>query len=127
MSTSGQPTQSARASARRSAGARPDAADLRPRPGRSDARDAGPTDDQRAGIEEGKIFTARSSEGERAVPDALPHRYRLTAYERFVDRDVARLQKRGVGRDSIALAEHDQIVLHELSSRDPNAFAAADH
>ena len=92
-----------------------DAPDLAARAGGGDARRAVAIDQQRAGKQPG-----------RAVGQFVD-RQRLAGQQRFVHLHIGPGQQTGIGRDPVALRQHQQVAAHHLGARNALHHPIAHH
>ncbi len=87
--------------------------------------------DQGPRIDVGQIVAAgpraRDLLGRRAIAGQLADRHRFAREQRLVGLQVAAREKDGVGRHTVALGDEHDVAAHDLSPRDAQLLAPADH
>ena len=98
------------------------------RAGREDARHALALHDERAGEHERRLLASRRAHALHGFRRGeLAYRHRFAGEERLVHRKIRRAANHRVGRDAIALGEHEKVADHDLAPGDAPLLAVADH
>jgi len=106
----------------------PDFTDFASWTGCTDNRQAFASHDQRAGIEEWLVVSARLVIGQcQKLRHPLANRYRLSRQQRFVRLHVVSIDKRGISWDAIAFGNDDNVPTNNLAAGDTHALTVSDH